>query len=171
MEWLWWIGIGLLFVVVEIVSLGLVLIMFAGGAFAAALANALGAPVWLQFVVFAVGSVLLLFALRPWLLRRLKHRMPLIETNVAAQIGRQAVVVADVSSLGGRVKLSGEVWSARSAREEFLYPEGAEVWVVTIDGATAVVDHEKKAATTARPGDPPPRSFGTPHDSTPRENA
>ncbi len=46
MDWLLWVGIGLLFVVVEIVSLGLVLIMFAGGAFAAAIANVAGAPVW-----------------------------------------------------------------------------------------------------------------------------
>ena len=140
MEPLWWIGAGLVFVVIEILTLGFVLIMFAGGAFAAAVASALGAPAWLQFVVFAAAAVLLLFALRPWLLRRLKRRMPLVETNVAAQVGRTAMVVADVGPLGGRIKLAGEVWSARAARDGALFVEGAEVQVVRIDGATAVVD-------------------------------
>lgn len=176
MDLLWWVGAGLLFVVIEIVSLGLVLIMFAGGAFAAALANALGAPLWLQFVVFALASVLLLFALRPWLLRRLKDRMPLVETNVAAQIGRPAVVVAAIGPLGGRVKLSGEVWSARAARDDVVFGVGAEVRVVRIDGATAVVDGAPVAPpTTSAPPTtlPGPTTPGTPHDSTPhnRENA
>ncbi|QTE30744.1 NfeD family protein [Pengzhenrongella sicca] len=158
MDPLWWIGAGLVFVVIEILTLGFVLIMFAGGAFAAALASALGAPTWLQFVVFAAASVLLLFALRPWLLRRLKRRMPLEETNVAAQLGRSAMVVADVGPLGGRIKLSGEVWSARAARDGLVFPEGAEVQVVRIDGATAVVD------AVARDSAP---STSTTHDSNP----
>jgi len=152
MDWLWWVGAALLFIVIEIVSLGLVLIMFAGGAIAAAAANVLGAPLWLQIVVFAVASVLLLVALRPWLLRRLKGRMPLVEMNAAAQVGRLAVVVADVGSLGGRVKLSGEVWSARAARDDVVFPVGAEVRVVRIDGATAVVD---ASPSTLHPPAPP----------------
>lgn len=156
MDWLWWVGAGLLFILVEVMSVSLVLVMFAGGAFAAAAANALGAPLWVQIVVFAVASTLLLVALRPWLLRRLKSRMVLVETNAAAQVGRPAVVVADVGSLGGRVKLSGEVWSARAARDDVVFPVGAEVRVVRIDGATAVVDYPPP---THRPPTPP----GTTH--------
>lgn len=140
MDVLWWIGAALLFILIEVISVSLVLVMFAGGAFAAAAANALGAPVWLQIVVFAGASAVLLVALRPWLLRRLKGRMPLVETNAAAQVGRPAIVVADVGALGGRVKLAGEVWSARAAREDVVLPVGTEVHVIRIDGATAVVD-------------------------------
>lgn len=140
MDVLWWVGAALLFLVVEVVSVSLVLIMFAGGAFAAAAANALGAPVWLQIVVFAAVSALLLVMLRPWLLRRLRARMPVIETNVAALVGQTAIVVADVDSLGGRVKLTGEVWSARTARKDAEFPVGAEVRVVRIDGATTIVE-------------------------------
>jgi membrane protein implicated in regulation of membrane protease activity len=84
--------------------------------------------------------VLLLVALRPWLLRHLRDRVPLIETNAAAQVGRLAMVVQDVDVHGGRVKLSGEVWSARSAHETVRHEVGTEVRVVAIDGATAVVD-------------------------------
>jgi membrane protein implicated in regulation of membrane protease activity len=160
MDWLWWVGIALLFAVVEIVSLGLVLIMFAGGALAGAVANAVGAPVWAQIVVFAAVAGLLLVALRPWLLRRLRSRMPLVETNVAAQLGRPAVVVADVGPFGGRIKLGGEVWSARADREDGRYLVGSEVQVVRIDGATAVVG--------PAPAPPPPATPGTPHN---KENA
>ncbi|NMR20756.1 NfeD family protein [Cellulomonas fimi] len=140
MDWLWWVGAALVLIVIEIVSLDLVLVMFAGGAFAAAAANGLGAPLWLQIVVFAVASVLLLVAMRPWLLRQLKTRMPLVETNAAAHVGRAAVVVAEVSERGGRIKLAGEVWTARTAVDELRLPAGTEVRVVAIDGATAVVE-------------------------------
>ena len=139
MNVLWWIGIALLCIVVEMVSLTLVLVTFAGGAVAAALANGLGANVGTQIVVFAVVSGLLLVALRPWLLRRLRQRVPLIETNVAAHLGRTAVVVTQVGPRGGRIKLTGEVWSARTESDDVRFPVGAQVRVVRIDGATAIV--------------------------------
>jgi membrane protein implicated in regulation of membrane protease activity len=140
MDWLWWLGAALLLIAVEVMTIDLVLLMFAGGAIAAGIANVLGAPLPVQIVVFAVVSVLLLVSLRPWLLRHLRTRVPLVETNVAAQVGRPAVAVQDVDIHGGRVKLSGEVWSARAARVGAVFPEGAELRVVRIDGATAVVD-------------------------------
>lgn len=140
MDWLWWWGAALLLVVIEIVSLDLVLLMFAGGAIAAGVATMLGAPFPVQIVVFAAVSVLLLVSLRPWLLRHLRDRVPLVETNAAAQVGRLAMVVQDVDIHGGRIKLSGEVWSARSAHEGVRHGVGTEVRVVAIAGATAVVD-------------------------------
>lgn len=150
MDWLWWWGAALLLVVIEIVSLDLVLLMFAGGAVAAGVATMLGAPFPLQIVVFAAVSVLLLVSLRPWMLRHLRDRVPLIETNAAAQVGRLAMVVQDVDAHGGRIKLSGEVWSARSAHEGVRHPLGTEVRVVAIDGATAVVDDASVAGPVQR---------------------
>lgn len=138
MEWLWWVGGALLLGILEMLSLDLVLVMFAGGALAGGLAAALGAPVAVQFVVAAVVSVLLLVTLRPWLLRHLRARTPVAETNAAALVGRPAVVVATVTGEGGRVKLAGEVWSARTAAGD-SFPPGTEVAVQRIEGATAVV--------------------------------
>lgn len=137
MEWLWWVGAALVLGILEILSLDLVLVMLAGGALAGAAAHAAGAPFWLQVVVACFVAFLLLAMLRPWLLRHLRERTPLVETNVSALVGRAAVVVATVSPAGGRVKLSGEVWSARTSAGT-LEP-GAEVRVERIDGATAVV--------------------------------
>ena len=155
MDWLWWLGAALLLIAIEVVTLDLVLLMFAGGAIAAGIAHALGAPLSVQIVLFAVVSVLLLVSIRPWLLRHLRDRVPLVETNAAAQVGKLSIVVQDVDVHGGRVKLSGEVWSARAAREGVVYPVGAELRVVRIDGATAVVD-DAPVAGPARPLPPDP---------------
>ena len=140
MSWMWWVGGALVLGVIELLSLSLVLLMFAGGALAGALAAGLGANPVVQTLVAAVVSVALLVALRPWLLRRLRARMPLEETNVTAQVGRTAAVVSEVSDHGGRVKLVGEVWSARSSEEGVVHPVGSEVRVARIEGATAVVE-------------------------------
>jgi len=140
MSWMWWVGGALVLGVIELLSLSLVLLMFAGGALVGALAAGLGANPVVQTLVAAVVSVALLVALRPWLLRRLRARMPLEETNVTAQVGRTAVVVSEVSDHGGRVKLVGEVWSARSSEEGVVHPVGSEVRVARIEGATAVVE-------------------------------
>jgi membrane protein implicated in regulation of membrane protease activity len=138
MGWLWWVGLALVFAILEILSLDLVLIMFAGGCLAGAAAWALGAPLGVQIVVAALASVLLLGTLRPFLLKRLRERTPLVETNSAALVGREAVVVSTVTLEGGRVKLNGEVWSARVDAAQTI-PPGTEVRVARIDGATAVV--------------------------------
>ncbi len=139
MDWFWWVGAAILLGVIELLSLDLVLIMFAGGALAAGAVSYFDGPLWLQIVVFGVVSIGLLGALRPWLLRHLRARTPLVETNTAAHVGRTAVVVDQVTGQGGRIKLEGEVWSARAEPATSTLPEGAKVEVLRIDGATAVV--------------------------------
>jgi membrane protein implicated in regulation of membrane protease activity len=143
--WLWWVGAALVLAVIEMLTLDLVFVMMAGGALAGALTAALNGPVWLQFVVASATALLLMVGLRPWLLKHLRGRVPLVETNAAAHVGRPAVALTEVSELGGRVKLAGEVWSARLADDgdpgsTARVPEGTELRVVRIDGATAVVE-------------------------------
>lgn len=143
MDWLWWVGAAIALGIVEILILDVVVLMLIGGALAGALAAALGAPVWVQVIVACVVSVLLVVTLRPWVLTQLRKRVPLAETNAAAQVGRRAVVVADVSENGGRVKLGGEVWTARLEEDGLpgtpVLAVGTEVQVLRIEGATAVV--------------------------------
>ncbi|MCL2595966.1 MAG: NfeD family protein [Promicromonosporaceae bacterium] len=142
MDWLWWIGAALSLGLIEVFVLDPVIFMFIGGALAGALAAALGAPIWLQVVVAVVTTLVLLATAWPWAKRQLKKRVPLQATNADAQVGRTAVVVAEVSAAGGRIKLTGEVWTARlddDAPAEPL-PVGTKVTVRRIDGATAVVE-------------------------------
>lgn len=133
-----WIGVAAILAVVEMMSLDLVLLMFAIGALAAAVAAGVGAPFWVAILVFALGSLGLLFFVRPPVVARL-HAGPTLTTGHQGLIGRTAVVAEPVNKHGGRVQLSGEVWSARTESDNESFEIGTEVLVSRIDGATAVV--------------------------------
>ena len=113
--------------------------MLSGGALAAAAsAWLLGLPVWADGAVFLVVSVLLLVLVRPALRRRLNSGPGLPEPAKALE-GKDALVLDQVSRHQGRVKLDGEVWTARSYNSDDIYEPGDRVTVMHIDGATAVV--------------------------------
>ena len=136
-----WLALGLALAVFEVLSIDFVFLMFVGGAFAGALAGAVGAPFPLQVVVAVGVSTLLLTVVRPIVMRRVHAGEPTL-TGAAALIGTSAEVVETVTEAGGRVKIRGEVWSARStisAGSSIALMPGEPVRVVSIDGATAVV--------------------------------
>lgn len=135
--WATWLGVAVVLAVVEMLSLDLVLLMFAIGALAAAAAAGLGAPIWVTLPVFAVVSLLLLFLVRPSVVAKL-HAGPTLQTGHVNLVGATAVVVEPVDERNGRIQLRGELWSARSA-QALAFDTGAEVVVTRIDGATAVV--------------------------------
>ncbi|WP_086731956.1 protein kinase domain-containing protein [Streptomyces fradiae] len=107
-------------------------------AVAGAVTAGLGFGVVAQVIVFVVVSVALLAVVRP-IAARHRAGQPGHASGVEALKGRQAVVLERVDAHGGRVKLAGEVWSARSYSADQIYEPGREVDVVDIDGATAVV--------------------------------
>ncbi|MCV2393332.1 NfeD family protein [Actinotalea sp. M2MS4P-6] len=154
MAWLWWLGAALLLGVAEFLSLDLFLMMLAGGALFGMVLALLGVPLWGQIVGFAVASTLMLLALRPWLLRHLRNRVPLVETNAAALVGKIGVVLSEVTERAGRIKLSGEVWSARTENDEVV-TVGDEVRVLRIMGATALVTRHVDSPQPPGPGTPP----------------
>ncbi|WP_433548305.1 NfeD family protein [Streptomyces sp. CA-294286] len=137
--WLWWlIGaavLGVALVVTTMPELG----MLAVGALAAALASYLGGGLVTQVLVFAAVSTALIVVVRPIAVRHRSQR-PQLASGVDALRGRQAVVVERVDGSGdGRIKLAGEIWSARALDAGASFEPGQQVDVVEIDGATAVV--------------------------------
>lgn len=136
--WASWLGVAAVLAIVEMMSLDLVLLMFAVGAIAAAVVAGLGAPVYVALPVFAIVSLLLLFLVRPSIVNKL-HAGPTLTTGHGNLIGRVALVVEPVDERQGRVQLAGELWSATSQRYEGPFDTGTEVVVIQIDGATAVV--------------------------------
>jgi membrane protein implicated in regulation of membrane protease activity len=140
MGWLIWIGVALVLAAAEMASFTFICIMLAGGAVIAAIAAAVGLPVWVQVVAFAVVSLLLLVLVRKAALARFLPTRA-ARVGVAGDIGRIAVVVETVTEFGGRIKLPGDaVWSARLASPD-TQPSapGETVQVVRIEGATAIV--------------------------------
>ncbi|WP_031072405.1 NfeD family protein [Streptomyces sp. NRRL S-118] len=136
--WVWWligaVGLGIPLVLTAMPEFG----MLSVGAIAGAVTAALGLGVVAQVVVFAVVSVALIAVVRPIAARHRDGR-PQYVTNVDALRGRQAVVVERVDGNGGRIKLAGEIWSARALDTDQSFAPGQQVDVVEIDGATAVV--------------------------------
>lgn len=92
----------------------------------------------MQVLVFAAVSVALIAVVRPIAARHSAQR-PVLATGIEALKGKQAVVVERVDGSGGRIKLAGEIWSARSLDESESYEPGRHVDVVDIEGATAIV--------------------------------
>lgn len=133
-----WLIAGLVLISAEVLSGEFVLLMLGGGAFVAAVAALLGLPVLGSALVFGVASVLLLFAVRPALRRRLDRGAQPSVMHSRALVGGSGVVVARVDAHGGRVKIGGDVWSAKAVDGRELEP-GAPVTVVSIEGATAMV--------------------------------
>jgi membrane protein implicated in regulation of membrane protease activity len=137
-EWLLWLLVGAGLAVAELLSLDLVLIMLAAGAFAAAGGAALGLPLLLQGGVFAVVSAIALFLVRPVARAHLERGAPLT-TGIAALVGKDALVLEQVGSDSGLVKLDGEEWTARPFQDGQVIEPGTTVEVITIQGATALV--------------------------------
>ncbi len=133
-----WIGLAVVLAIVEMMSLDLVLLMFALGALAGAITAGFGAPFWAAILVFALVSLGLLFFVRPPMVAKL-HAGPTLSTGHQGLVGTSGVVSEPVDYRGGRIKLSGEVWSARAETDGQSFEAGAEVVVTRIDGATAVV--------------------------------
>ncbi|CAM5236783.1 NfeD family protein OS=Streptomyces alboniger OX=132473 GN=CP975_07495 PE=4 SV=1 [Streptomyces alboniger] len=136
--WVWWLvgaaALGIPLVVTAMPEFG----MFAVGAVAAAIAAGFGAGVVVQVLTFVIVSVALIAVVRPIATRHRSQR-PQLATGVDALKGRQAVVLERVDGSGGRIKLAGEVWSARSLDTGRAFDVGQEVDVVEIEGATAIV--------------------------------
>ena len=137
--WLAWAIAAVLLAIGEIFTPGL---FFLGPVAVAAVAAAVAAvflvPVWVQLVVFAAGSFASLGLLRP--IARAHLSMPAaIRTGTAALEGARAVVLQRVDQNGGRVRIGGEEWSARSYMPDQVLEPGTQVEVVKIEGATALV--------------------------------
>jgi membrane protein implicated in regulation of membrane protease activity len=136
--WQTWLIASLLLAGFEMATLDLSLLMMAVGAAVGALAAALGLNVVFQVLLAVITAVALLAFVRPNIVRRM-HAAPTLQSGPGGLVGKSGLVLERVTAHTGRVKLSGEVWSARCLEESATIEPGAKVAVAQIDGATAVV--------------------------------
>jgi len=136
-----WVVLAIALAIAEAFTATLLVIMFAAGALAAAGAAALGAPVLLQAIVFAIVSGLSVGAIRPIIV---KHARSALESGempfgVEAMEGSHGLVLEEVDADRGMIKIDGELWQARSFDGNEKYLPGERVRVVKVRGATAIV--------------------------------
>lgn len=136
-----WIALAVVLAIAEAFTGTLVLIMFAAGGVAAAIAAAFGLNVAGQAVIFTIVSALSLVALRP-IIR--KHMLPAIagadETiGVKALEGAPGVVLEEVTGESGLVRVEGEMWTARVFDATQVIEPGERIRVIEVRGTTALV--------------------------------
>lgn len=138
-----WLIVLVLLVVIELLTMGLTTVWFAGGALAATLASLVGLPLVIQIILFLVVSGLLLFFTRPIAVKYFNKDR--VRTNAESLVGRQAIVISEIDNLQGigQVNVGGMEWSARTRDENITLPVGAVVIVLAIDGVKLIVEEKR----------------------------
>ena len=146
--WILWLVFILVAITIELLTLEFTFLMISIGSLGGLGANLLGLDWWLQIVVAAGLSVLLLLTIRPFLLRALRKGGDPALSNIDALIGMTGRVVSTVTETGGLVKLAnGETWTARllppgpgdQTSFQASADPGQPVTVHLIEGSTAIV--------------------------------
>lgn len=140
---IFWLIVLIVLVIIEIATMGLTTIWFAGGALAATIAAAVGAPVFIQIPLFLIVSFLLLYFTRPLAVKYFNRDRT--RTNVESMLGRKGVVTGDIDNLKaqGQVTVGGMEWSARSTMDSVQIPAGAVVTVQAVNGVKLIVEETK----------------------------
>ena len=134
-----WLGLLLLFLIVEFLTVGLASIWFAGGALIAMLLAAAGADTIWQIAVFLVVSTLLLLFTRPFAVRFINNKKE--KTNYEGVIGKVVRVTGRVDNFhqSGSANVGGQEWTARSEKDAIVLEEGSLARVVRIQGVTLIL--------------------------------
>ena len=139
-----WLITLVVLIVIEIFTLGLTTIWFAGGALIALFLAMAGVSVYVQLGIFLVVSLILMIGTRPWAMKFFNRERE--KTNMDGIIGKQAIVLAEIDNLKekGQVSLNGMEWSARALVEESVIPAGAVVKVKAVEGVKLIVVEKGK---------------------------
>lgn len=138
-----WLIVFVACIVIEIATMGLTTIWFAGGALIATIGAAVGAPLWLQLALFVAVSLVLLFFTRPIAVKYFNKDR--VKTNAESLVGQQAIVISEINNLQGigQVTVGGQEWTARSVEEDMVLPIGSVVIIRAISGVKLMVEEKK----------------------------
>lgn len=161
--WIVWLVFIVICVIIEVITLEFTFLMIAIGSVGGLGTHLAGGPWWLQIIVAGILAMLLLFIVRPVLLRATRKGADLTPSNLDALSGMAGRVHIPLDDNGGQVKLAnGETWTAMladdvSRDESSPLPVGTRVTVTAIRGSTAVV---RPASSTPRAQLPDPNESG-----------
>ena len=130
---IFWLALFVILLIIEIITVGLTTIWFAGGSMA------VGGPVWLQVILFLVVSFVLLFFTRPWAVKYLNPHKT--RTNYEDAIGKTVRVTMKIDNIEetGTAVLNGQEWTARSNDDAVTIEADTTAEVVAISGVKLIV--------------------------------
>ena len=135
-----WLAVMIILIVLEIITVGLTTIWFAGGALVAMFVSALGGGTILQIAVFLVVSFVLVIFTRPWAMKYIKTNH--VKTNYEGIIGKVVRITQDVDNLNGTgcAVVNGQEWTVRATEDEKKIAAGTLVKVVNLSGVKLIVE-------------------------------
>lgn len=142
--WETWIYIGIILFIVEIFTLGFIVICFGLGAFASSIFAFFDASLSVQLIVFSTISSMSFLSIRPYLLKYLYSSSKKTKTNSDSLIGRTGMVKEDINNEQntGRVTVDGDNWRAYS-QEDSIIKKGSKVEVVKINSIILTVKQKQ----------------------------
>lgn len=137
-----WLGLLVILLAMEALTLGLTTIWFAGGALTAFVLSLVGADLFVQIIAFCIVSVLLLIFTRPAAVRWLNKDR--VKTNAGSLIGETAVVTERIDNLAGsgQVQVRGQHWTARTEEDNTVIEAGKIVKIQKISGVKLIIKEE-----------------------------
>ena len=139
-----WLVVLVVLVIIELLTMGLTTVWFAGGALIATIATLFHAPLALQVILFLIVSAVLLFFTRPLAVKYCNKDR--VRTNAESLVGRQAIVISEIDNLQGigQVNVGGMEWSARTRMDGVRLPVGTVTTVLAINGVKLVVEERRE---------------------------
>ena len=139
METIFWLILFVVLLIIEIFTMGLTTVWFAGGALVAFVLAFAGLGLPVQIIVFLLVSILLLVLTRPIAIKFFNQERQ--KTNADSLIGQRAVVLETIDTLHGtgRVEVNGMEWSAKAEDLSVVIEAGTVVSIEGIQGVKLIV--------------------------------
>ena len=144
-DWILWVGLMVVFGILELSTVNLVSIWFVAGSLVAMAAALLGTSIWVQIVLCLITAGILLAFLQPFVRKFVTPKKT--ATNADMVLGREAYLTEAVDNIRGTgsLKLDGKEWTVRSMDQTVL-PAGTLVKIVKLEGVKLYVTPIQTAA-------------------------
>ena len=139
-----WLIVLVAMLIIEMATLSLTTIWFAGGALVAIIASMFGAKISLQVFIFLAVSLLILFLLRPSAVKYFNGKRT--KTNASSLIGHEAKVLetVDNDNMTGKAIVNGQEWTARAVKDDMIIEKGEKASIVDIKGVKLILNNIKE---------------------------
>lgn len=140
---IFWLILFVILLVIEIFTMGLTTVWFAGGALIAFILAFVGFDLPVQIIVFLLVSIALLVITRPIAMKYFNQERQ--RTNAESLIGQKAIVLEKIDTLRGVgcVEVNGLEWSAKTDELEDTIEAGEIVVIEGIQGVKLIVKKEE----------------------------
>lgn len=142
-----WLAIMIILIVIEIVTVGLTTIWFAGGALVAMLASVMGADRMVQWILFLAVSFGMLIFTRPFAMKYINSKH--VKTNYEEIIGKIVKITEDVNNINGTgtAIVNGQEWTVRTESDDLVITKGKLAKVINISGVKLIVEKYEEETT------------------------